>query len=156
MERAAARVAGGTLCIIGREEADSMDRVRLGILGLGWWAGVLAEAAQTTGAAQVVTCFARDPDHRTKFAADHGCRAADSLDALLADPEVEGVVIATPHSTHADLAVQAAGAGKAVYVEKPFTLTVADARRAIQAASAAGVPLQVGHNRRRQPANRFI
>jgi len=134
----------------------AVRKVRLGILGLGWWAGVLAEAARTSDMATVAACFARDAGHRARFAAEHGCRATDSLEALLADPEIEGVVIATPHSTHADLVVAAASAGKSVYVEKPFTLTVADARRAIDAASKAGVTLQVGHNRRRQPANRFI
>jgi predicted dehydrogenase len=132
-----------------------LDGVRLGILGTGWWAGVLADAAAASGS-QVVSCFARDPDHRAAFAAAHGCRAAADLDSLLGDREIEGVLIATPHSTHADLAVEAASAGKGVYVEKPFTLTVGDANRAIKAASDAGVPLQVGHNRRRQPANRFI
>ncbi len=132
-----------------------MDGVRLGMLGVGWWAGVLAEAARA-GGSEVVACFARDADRRNAFAAEQGCRAVHSLDALLADGEIEGVIIATPHSTHADLVVEAATAGKSVYVEKPFTLTVDDARRAILAASTAGVTLQVGHNRRRQPANRFI
>jgi myo-inositol 2-dehydrogenase / D-chiro-inositol 1-dehydrogenase len=58
------------------------------------------------------------------------------------------VVIATPARTHAGLAAAAARAGKAVYCEKPMALTLADADRAIAAARQAGVPLQVGFNRR--------
>jgi myo-inositol 2-dehydrogenase / D-chiro-inositol 1-dehydrogenase len=58
------------------------------------------------------------------------------------------VAIATPARTHAGLVEAAARAGKAVYCEKPMALTVADADRAIAAADQAGIPLQVGFNRR--------
>ena len=133
-----------------------MENVRLGIIGLGWFGGVLAESATRSGLADVVTCFARSADSRAAFAERHGCRAADSLAALFGDDEVDAVVFATPHSTHAELTEQAAAAGKHVFVEKPLSLTVADAKRAIEAADAAGVVLQVGQNRRRQPANRRI
>jgi predicted dehydrogenase len=133
-----------------------MDNVRLGIIGLGWFGGVLAESATRSGVAEVVSCFARSSDGRTAFAERHGCKAADSLEAMLGNDEVDAVILATPHSTHADLVEQAASAGKHVFVEKPLTLTVADARRAIAATDAAGVVLQVGQNRRRQPANRRI
>jgi predicted dehydrogenase len=133
-----------------------METARLGIVGLGWFGGVLADAARASGAAEVVSCYARSSEARTAFAEHHGCRAAAGLDDLLADPDVTGVIVATPHSTHADIAVAAAEAGKHVFVEKPLTLTVADAKRVGAAASRAGVIVQVGHNRRRQPANRRI
>ncbi len=131
------------------------EKVRLGCIGLGWWGGVLTEAAAASGAAKVVTCFARTVADRETFAADHGCEPAESLDGLL-ESDIEGVLIATPHSTHGDLIVRAAAAGKHVLVDKPMTLTAADAVRATQAAADAGVVLQVGHNRRRQIPNRRI
>lgn len=130
--------------------------VRLGAVGLGWFGAVLAESARATGVAEVVACFARSPQARTTFARAHGCREAESYEALLGDQDVDAVVLATPHSTHADLIERAADAGKHVFVEKPLALTVADAERAVAATAAAGVVLQVGHNRRRQPANRAI
>jgi predicted dehydrogenase len=133
-----------------------METVRLGLVGLGWWGGMLAEKAKVSGSTEVVACFARSPEARTAFAEQHGCRAVDDLDALLTDPEVEGVLLATPHSSHTDQAVAAAEAGKHVFVEKPLTLTVADAKRIAGAAERGGVKVQVGHNRRRQPANRRI
>ena len=133
-----------------------MDTVRLGLVGLGWFGGVLAESARSSGVAEVVSSFARSADARAAFAERHGSRAVADLDQLLDDPEIEGVLVATPHSTHADLAVRAAEAGKHVFVEKPLTLTVADAQRVREAAERAGVRIQVGHNRRRQPANRRI
>jgi predicted dehydrogenase len=133
-----------------------MDTVRLGVIGLGWFGGVLTESARGSGAAEVVSCYARTAETRTAFAQKHGCRAAPDIDELLGDPEVEGVLVVTPHSTHADLAVLAADAGKHVFVEKPLTLSVAKAKRVAEAADRAGVVVQVGHNRRRQPANRRI
>jgi predicted dehydrogenase len=133
-----------------------METVRLGVVGLGWFGGVLAEAARASGVAEVVACYSRSPENRAAFADAHRCRAVADLDEMLGDPEVEGVLVATPHSTHVELAERVASAGKHVFVEKPLALTVAGTRRAAQAADDADVVLQVGHNRRRQPANRRI
>jgi myo-inositol 2-dehydrogenase/D-chiro-inositol 1-dehydrogenase len=77
-----------------------------------------------------------------------GPRALTDPGQLLADPAIDAVVIVTPARTHAGLVEAAARAGKAVYCEKPMALTLADADRAIEAAREAGVPLQVGFNRR--------
>lgn len=132
-----------------------MEPLKIASVGLGWWGGVLAEKSVAAGL-ELVTCFARTVQNRDQFAEVHGCRSAESWDAVLADPEVEAVVLATPHSTHADQVVEAAAAGKHVFCDKPFTLNVAEGKRAVKAAEEAGVVLQVGHNRRRQPANRRL
>jgi myo-inositol 2-dehydrogenase/D-chiro-inositol 1-dehydrogenase len=68
--------------------------------------------------------------------------------ALIDDPRLEAVAITCASTAHADLVVAAARAGKAVFVEKPMAMTLSDADRAIAAAEAAGIPLQVGFNRR--------
>ncbi len=68
--------------------------------------------------------------------------------ALIDDPRVEAVAITSASTAHTDLVVAAARAGKAVFVEKPMAMTLADADRAIAACEQAGVPLQVGFNRR--------
>ncbi len=84
-----------------------------------------------------------------------GCERTytDAAD-LLADEQVEAVVIAAPARFHADLVEAAARVGKAVFCEKPMAVTLPDADRAIAAADAAGVPLQVGFNRRFDPGFR--
>lgn len=132
------------------------EKTRLGIIGLGWWGSELANAAERTGRAEIVACFARSEDSRNRFAETHGCRAASSLDDLLQDPQVEGVLIATSHQSHRPLVEAAASAGKHVFVEKPFTTTVEDGLACIAAAEKGGVLLQVGHQRRRTSANRRI
>jgi predicted dehydrogenase len=132
------------------------EPLRLGSIGLGWWGGSLAVAAAASGRGVVVNCFARSAAARTDFAAKHGCRAAASLEEILNDDEVEGLLVATPHSTHLSLIEAAAAAGKHVFVEKPLTLGMAEGRRAVEAAESAGVILQVGHHRRRQTATREL
>ena len=78
-------------------------------------------------------------------------RAYTDARQACADPDVQAVVIAAPARFHADLVITAAEAGKAVFCEKPMATTLADADRAIAAARAAGVVLQVGFNRRFAP-----
>ncbi|SNR36009.1 Gfo/Idh/MocA family oxidoreductase [Blastococcus mobilis] len=75
-------------------------------------------------------------------------RSCTDVAQLWDDPAVEAVVIAAPARTHADLVVAAAAAGRHVFCEKPMAVTLPDAARAIDAARAAGVVLQVGFNRR--------
>ena len=132
------------------------DKVRLASIGLGWWGSELADAVARTGRAEVVSGYARGADARDRFAAKHSSRSPGSLDELLADPEIEGVIIATANQSHRTLIEQAAAAGKHIFVEKPFTNTVDDGVAAVAAAREAGVLLQVGHQRRRTAAKRRI
>jgi predicted dehydrogenase len=133
-----------------------MTAVRVAAVGVGGWGRVLTDAAGRGTGLAIVTCTSRSPESRASFASTYGCREAPSLEAVLADPEVEAVMISTPHSVHAEQVVAAARAGKHVFVDKPFTLTVADARRATDACRQAGVVLAVGHQRRKQAATRAL
>jgi len=132
------------------------DKVKLGSIGVGWWAGVLANALEAGGQGELVSCFSRTKDKRDAFADQYGCRSAGSLEELLSFPAIEGVVIATSHTSHRELVEAAAAAGKHIFVEKPLTLKTADGAACVAAAAAAGVALQVGHQRRRSTANRRI
>ncbi|MFV0435342.1 MAG: Gfo/Idh/MocA family oxidoreductase [Leucobacter sp.] len=124
--------------------------VRLGLIGSGWIGAFHAETiAQRIPGAVLEAVTDPQPGAAARVAEPLGT-AKTYLDAaeLIADPAVDGVVISSPAFTHTDLVVAAAAAGKAVFVEKPMALTLEDADRAIAAASAAGVPLQTGFNRR--------
>jgi scyllo-inositol 2-dehydrogenase (NADP+) len=91
---------------------------------------------------------ARDPGRREQAARERGVATYQSLDELVGDHDVDLVVLATPHDTHADLAVRALEAGKHVVVDKPMAITLADADRMVEAARRAGRVLSVFHNRR--------
>jgi myo-inositol 2-dehydrogenase/D-chiro-inositol 1-dehydrogenase len=124
--------------------------VRVGLIGAGGIGSFHGESlALRVPGATLASVADPAPGVAERLAASLGCPQATPEPAeLLADPSIQAVVIAAPPSVHADLIEAAAGAGKAVFCEKPMALTLADADRAIEAARAAGVPLQVGFNRR--------
>jgi predicted dehydrogenase len=125
---------------------------RAAIVGLGWWGKTLVESAAGGEAIRFVAGTSRTLSSETQdFAGEHGLRLADSYEALLADPEVDAVVLATPHSLHTPQVVAAARAGKHVFCEKPFALTKADAETSVEATQEAGVTLGLGYNRRFHP-----
>jgi predicted dehydrogenase len=132
------------------------EPVRAAAVGIGWWSNVLADATPKGTNLKLVACTTRSPEKRAAFAARYGCRQAESYEAVLKDSEVEAVLLTTPHTLHGEQVVAAAQAGKHVFVEKPFTLTVAEGRKATEACRKTGVVLAVGHGRRRQPANRAL
>jgi predicted dehydrogenase len=127
--------------------------VRAAIVGLGWWGRTLVESVQgasdelrfVAGATRTVS------PEVDEFAAEHGLALAGAYEDLLRDPGVDAVVLATPHSLHAQQVIAAAAAGKHVFCEKPFTLTKADAEAAAAACAEAGVTLGLGYNRRFHP-----
>ena len=132
------------------------EPVRVGVAGVGRWGAELIRGGRASGAVAPVSCFGPTAENRARFAREHRMRATDTWDELVADDEIEAIVVATPHSTHTQLVLEAVEAGKHVFVEKPFTLTVDDGLRCVEAAARAGVTLQVGHNRRRQAPTRRI
>jgi predicted dehydrogenase len=123
--------------------------LRTAIVGAGHWGRRLIESVQgRSGKIAFVTAVTRHPSAQRPMADRFGLALTDSYAAMLADPMIDAVVLATPHSQHAEEIAAAAKAGKHVFVEKPFTLTRADAERAVEACRAAGVTLHVGFNRR--------
>jgi predicted dehydrogenase len=123
------------------------------IIGLGYWGQTLVNAAQGSSAAiHFVAGATRTPGAAAEFAARQGIAMYGSLEEVLARPEVEAVVLATPHSAHLPQILLAARAGKHIFVEKPLTLTRAEAEQAFAATDAADVRLCVGHNRRFLPS----
>jgi myo-inositol 2-dehydrogenase/D-chiro-inositol 1-dehydrogenase len=126
------------------------EPVAVGLIGAGWIGAFHGETlASRVPGARLAGVADPAPGAAAKLAGSLGAgRATTDPAELLADPEVEAVVIAAPARFHAELVEAAAGAGKAVFCEKPMALTLGDADRAIAATQAAGVPLQVGFNRR--------
>jgi myo-inositol 2-dehydrogenase/D-chiro-inositol 1-dehydrogenase len=124
--------------------------VGMGLIGAGWIGTAHGgNLAHRTPGAELVAIADPAPGAAVRLATGlGGPRAYTDPAELLADSTVDAVVVAAPARYHADLVVAAAAAGKAVFCEKPMALTLADADRVIEAVQRAGVPLQVGFNRR--------
>jgi predicted dehydrogenase len=127
--------------------------IHAAMVGLGWWGKTLVESVQgTSDDLQFVAGVARThTDEQRAFAAAQGFTLYHTYEEALADPRVQAVVLATPHSLHSPQVIAAARAGKHVFCEKPFALTKADAAAAVAATQAAKVTLGLGYNRRFHP-----
>jgi predicted dehydrogenase len=112
-----------------------------GIIGCGMISSFHARAINDVRGAKLVACFDTREAAAEKFAADHRCRAYTRLNAILDDPQVSIVTIATPSGAHMEPAVAAAKAGKHVIVEKPLEITLKKCDRIISACEKAGVQL---------------
>lgn len=117
-----------------------MSQGRWGIVGAGFIAGMFTWDLSFTDEAQVVAVASRDLAKAQAFAEERGpMRAYGSYEELVADPDVDYVYVAVPHSEHARVAEMAIRAGKPVLVEKPFTLNEAQARHLFDLARSEGV-----------------
>ncbi len=122
------------------------EPVRVGVVGLGYWGPNLARNVDGLDGAELSWCCDGRAEVRERLAGVHrNTRFTADLDDLLADDELDAVIVATPVPTHADLAVRVLEAGKHCFVEKPLAQSVADAERAVAASQAAGRVLMVGH-----------
>ena len=120
--------------------------VRVGVVGLGYWGPNLARNFDGLADAELAWCCDAREEMRDKLKAKHPrTRFTADLEDLLADDELDAIVVATPVPTHADLAVRVLQAGKHCFVEKPLAQSVADAERAVAAARASAKLLMVGH-----------
>jgi predicted dehydrogenase len=127
------------------------------IVGLGWWGKTLVKAACDFGAPiHFVRGVTLEPDTVRDFAAEHQFAIGTSLDEVLADPQVEAVILATPHSKHRAQVEAVATAGKHIYCEKPFALAKADAAAMLEACKRAGIVIGVGHHFRLMPSMRLL
>jgi predicted dehydrogenase len=127
--------------------------LKAAIVGMGWWGKTLVESVQgSSDVLQFVAGVARTQTADLQaFGAAHGLTLYDRYEKALADPKVQAVVLATPHSLHTAQVIAAAQAGKHVFCEKPFALTKADAEAAVAATTHAQVTLGLGYNRRFHP-----
>ena len=122
------------------------------IVGLGRWGQNLVNNAQGSDKIRFVAGVLRHVEKARDFAAQHGFPLYDDYRKALADPNIDAVVLATPHTAHAEQIIAAAKAGKHVFTEKPFTLTADSAVKAVHACAKNKVTLAVGYNWRFQPA----
>ena len=121
-------------------DPSTAPSIRWGIIGVGWMADQFAKGVNDHTASTIHAVASRSPEKAKAFAAGHsGTKAYDSIAELVADPEIDAVHVASPHTGHLENSLEAIAAGRNVLVEKPICLNSADARTLIDAARAADV-----------------
>jgi predicted dehydrogenase len=124
--------------------------LNIAVIGLGWWGRIIVPLAKTSSKLRVVRVADPAPA-AAEFAASQELPLSKTLEEVLRDPQVQGIVLCTPHTQHTEQIVRAANAGKHVFCEKPLSLSRADVLRAVEACNRNGVKLAVGHEKRFEP-----
>jgi predicted dehydrogenase len=139
------------------QPSENQAPIKLGVVGLGYWGPNLARNFQSLGGCELTWCCDGNEEAldrvRGRFP---GARLAGDIEELLADNSLDAIVLATPVPTHAELAVRVLEAGKHCFVEKPLAQSVADAERAVAAASSSDRVLMVGHLLEYHPGVRML
>ncbi len=130
---------------------SSQAPVKVAMIGLGWWGKKMTAVLQKAKQDIEIVCAAEPNPEGTQFAKENGfvCYASDA--EALKHPGVEAVILATPHSLHAEQIERAVAAGKHIFCEKPLALTKAGAEKAVSACAAKNLLLGMGHERRFEP-----
>lgn len=124
-----------------------MRPLRIGLAGLNFGRKLVSSGLKN-GSLEVAACYSRTPASREKFAAEFGCAPCGSYREMVEREDVEAVILATPNHNHLEQGYEAAVRGKHVFVDKPITNSIKEARALIKACRDNGVKLCVGHNTR--------
>jgi len=128
------------------------DRLRIGVVGLGYWGPNLARNFAQLPSAELAWCCDADAERRARVGAQFpDARLTNRFDDLLEDEVLDAVAVATPVPTHHALAAAALRADKHVFVEKPLAWTVAEAQELEALAAERARTLMVGHLLRFHP-----
>jgi len=127
--------------------------VRWGILGVGDVCEVKSAPAMNVARnSRLVAVMRRNEERAADYARRHGVpKWYGNADALIDDPDVNAIYIATPPNVHKELTLKAIAAGKPVYVEKPMALTYAECAEMLAASDTTGMPIHVAYYRRALP-----
>ena len=129
-----------------------MRPVSWGIAGFGWVARDYARPAIKATGDRIAGIADPDPQARAT-ANDLGLITHDTIDALLADPSIDALYVATPNDSHRDIVERAARAGKAVLCEKPMAATLADATAMADIVRQTGILYGTAFDQRHHPAH---
>jgi myo-inositol 2-dehydrogenase/D-chiro-inositol 1-dehydrogenase len=133
------------------------EEVRIAVLGTGRIGAMHAELlAHRVEGARLAAVYDVEPERARSVAAELGVDAAGSAEELYGSPDVDAIAICSSTDMHVEEMVAAAGAGKAIFCEKPLSLDLDELDRGLEAVARAGVLFQVGFNRRFDPAHQSV
>ena len=136
--------------------ASEQKQVRVGIVGLGRWAKVLTKASKQSTKIDIVSGYSRSEEKRSAFEKEMGVRPVGSLEEMLADPTISGVIITVPNEQHRAIAEKVAAAKKHVYTEKPIAHNLEDGLEIAALEKKYVVTVTVGHSARLMAGIRMI
>ena len=131
--------------------------IKAASVGLGWWSDELVKSIQRKGKKiKIVSCYSKSKKKRINFSKKYKTNYHESYNSIIKDPNIDAVILTTPHSLHAKHAIQALQNRKHVFVEKPMATKYLDAKKMYLVAKKYNKVLSVGHNRRFSSVYDFI
>ena len=123
--------------------------IKAASIGLGWWSDELAKSIyRKSKKIKIISCYSKSKKKRINFSKKYKTNSHNSYKGIVSDPNIDAVILTTPHSLHSKHAIQAIKNGKHVFVEKPMATKYLDAKKMINASKKYKKKLSVGHNRR--------
>ena len=126
----------------------SDQKVKLAIVGLGRWAKVLTKAAQKSNIFEIVVGYSRSENKRTDYSSEFGIPTVNSIEEILSNDKIKGVIITVPNEQHYSVSKQVAESGKHVYTEKPISNLLSDGIKMAELQSKNNIIMIVGHSAR--------
>ena len=123
-------------------------KVKLAIVGLGRWAKVLTKASKESKIFNIEAGYSRSEEKRADYSKEFGISTTNSLEEILSNDEIKGVIITVPNEQHYSVSKQVAEAGKHVYTEKPISNSLSDGLKMAELQSKHNIIMIVGHSAR--------
>ena len=131
--------------------------IKAASVGLGWWSDELAKSIQGKNRKiKIVGCYSNSKNKQINFSKKYKTNIHKSYNSVVKDPNIDAVILTTPHSLHSQHAIKALRGGKHVFVEKPMATKYLDAKRMYLVAKKHNKILAIGHNRRFSSVYEFI
>ena len=109
---------------------NKINMIKAASVGLGWWSDELAKSIQgKSNKIRVVSCYSKSKKKRIDFSKRYKTNYTDSYNSIVKNPNIDALILTTPHSLHAKHAIQALRNGKHVFVEKPMATKYLDAKK---------------------------
>jgi predicted dehydrogenase len=135
----------------GRERGE--ENMRVAVVGLGWWGMQLIRSLDGSARLEAICAVEPNPSEAARvFARERRIGFETDLAKVLVRPEIEGIILATPHALHEEQCLAVLAAGKNLFCEKPLAMTGRGARRILDQCARKGKILGIGHERRYEPA----
>ena len=131
--------------------------IKAASVGLGWWSDELAKSIQgKSKKIKIVSCYSKTKQKMINFSKKYKTNYHNSYNSLVKDPNIDAIILTTPHSLHARHTILALKNNKHVFVEKPMATKYLDAKKMYLTAKKYKKILSVGHNRRYSSVSDFI
>ena len=144
--------AGGFSGYLSKSNDLTFENMKAAVIGLGWWGKQIIKCLDDSQKITITHAYDPQIDRNDLIFSDFSVSSDQDFDAIIDNPDIDAVILATPNQFHESQVISAANKGKQVFCEKPVALKYESVKKMAQACQDNNVILGVGHERRWEPA----